>query len=57
MQSKGPQALDSNLVNAISSHPAANQFVLSLPGAREFVAQALGQNSAVPPPIPGSTNG
>ena len=52
-----PQTLDPNLLNVISSHPAANQFVMSLPGAQDFVAKAMTQQPAVTPPIPGGTNG
>lgn len=41
--------LDPNLLNAISSHPAANQFVLSLPGAMDFVSKALGSGATGAP--------
>lgn len=52
--------LDPNLLNIISSHPAANQFVMSLPGASQFVSRALGQqgpSSTINPPVAGGTNG
>lgn len=41
--------LDPNLLNAISSHPAANQFVLSLPGAMDFVSKTLGSGATGAP--------
>jgi hypothetical protein len=57
MQSPAMGKLDPNILNAFQSHPAANQFVMSLPGAQQFVAQSLGSSGAMQAPISGGSNG